>query len=81
MYIEYQLTIKDLGEAIQTHQKSIKLLMLIYMIILGLALLLAEEYRVWGFLIIIYNIYSFYFSQKNLIKQEWKHNKLLKEHR
>ena len=47
MYIEYQLTIKDLGEAIQTHKKSIKLLMLIYMIILGLALLLAEEYRVW----------------------------------
>ena len=86
MHVEYQLTIKDLKEALQTHRRTFKILVRIYLIALGIVVILfGNQFTVnlfaigCGLLLILLGI-SLPIFEMSAIKKQWKSTVLLREY-
>lgn len=86
MQIEYQLTIKDLKEALETNRRGFKILVRIYLIIIGIILILfGAQFPTnlflisFGAILIFFGI-AFPIFEKNAIKKQWKSSIALREY-
>lgn len=86
MRVEYQLTIKDLKEALESHRRTFKIMVRVYLIVLGIIIILFGNQLTVNILVIgcglllIFLGISLPIFEKRAIKKQWESTVLLREY-
>lgn len=86
MQLEYQLTIKDLKEAIETNRRGFKMLVRFYLILLGIILILLSGQNSFNIFSIAFGLLLIFLGialpifENNGIKKQWKSSIALREY-